>query len=153
MKEIVYLLILSFYPLFLSSFSADGVSQSQDTLRFNEALVTGLSGHGGRSVIYTDQIFYQFITDSFKTPAENDSAGIGRRDNMERWERLSVDKPGVFQSRKLRGGYLCLTYDAPRNENRILEVSGHSELYVNGVPRGGDVYNKRWVLHPVELKK
>lgn len=153
MKRIVYFLFLGFIAFFSSSYSAHGGDQPQDTITFNEALVTGLSGHGGRSVIYTDQIFYQFITGSFKTPAENDSVGIGRRDSLERWEKLSADKPGVFKSRKLRGGYLYLTYNASRAETRVMEVSGHTELFVNGVPRGGDVYNKHWVIHPVELKK
>ncbi|MEO1011565.1 MAG: alpha/beta hydrolase, partial [Bacteroidota bacterium] len=60
---------------------------------------------------------------------------------------------GIFQSEKTRGGYLFLTYKSPKAETRILEVSGHSEILVNGVPRGGDVYDKKWVLHPIRLKK
>ncbi|MBP0902984.1 prolyl oligopeptidase family serine peptidase [Mariniflexile gromovii] len=131
-----------------------GVSlHAQDTIPLKNGLVIGATNKGDRSIIYTDPVFHNFITKTNYEPIVNDSVGIGRQDNVERWEPLTTDEKGVFKSRKLRGGYLYVTYNAPISEIKILEISGHNEVFVNGIPRGGDVYNKHLTFHPIELLK
>ncbi|MEQ6120689.1 prolyl oligopeptidase family serine peptidase [Reichenbachiella sp. MALMAid0571] len=125
---------------------------SQD-ISLDKGLAVGASGPRGRSAIFIDQVFYQLANGDFKEPMENDSVGIGYEDKVLRWEKISVNDKGEFESRKLRGGYLYLTFDSPKKETRVLEISGHAEAYINGVPRGGDIYNKSWVLLPIELQQ
>ncbi|GAA3647132.1 prolyl oligopeptidase family serine peptidase [Flavivirga jejuensis] len=124
---------------------------AQDTIVLKEGLVVGSTEKGRRSIIFTNPVFHKFITNSFSKPIENDSVGVNRQGDVQRWEKIKADEKDVFRSRKLRGGYLYVTYNAPKAGIKILEVSGHSELFVNGIPRGGDVYNKHLVFHPIEL--
>ncbi|MDO5971921.1 prolyl oligopeptidase family serine peptidase [Flavivirga aquimarina] len=126
---------------------------AQETITFKKGLVVGSTHQGNRSIIFTDSIYYKLITKTFKTPVINDTVGINGRGDVEKWEPLEADDKGVFKSRKLRRGYLYLTYDAPESGIKILEISGHSEVFVNGTPRSGDVYNKHLTFHPVNLKK
>lgn len=128
-------------------------AQDKDTITFTDGLAVGRVGVGNRSIIYTDPVYYQWVTQNEILPIENDSVGVNRQGEVERWEKISVDEKGVFDSRRLRGGYLYITYNAPEPEIKIVEISGHSEVYINGAPRGGDVYNKHLTFHPVELKK
>jgi len=142
--NIRFLLIISFLSLQL---------KAQDTITFKEGLVVGSVAKGTRSIVFTDPVYHDFITNKTLEPNEKDSVGLGRRGEVERWEKLSVNEKGVFKSRKLRGGYLYITYNAPESGIKIFEISGHSVVYVNGNPRGGDVYNKHLTFHPIELKK
>lgn len=126
---------------------------AQDTIVFKQALMVGAVGESSRSVVNTDPVFYQFITNKEFRPQIKDSVGIGRHGLTQRWDSISANDKGVFNSPKLNGGYLYLSYNSPVDEIRILEISGHREAYVNGNPRGGDVYNKHLTFFPVEIKK
>jgi pimeloyl-ACP methyl ester carboxylesterase len=126
---------------------------SQDTVRFNQGLVVGAVGKSSRSVVNTDPVFYQLITNDVFQPQGNDSVGINQHGDLERWDTISVNADGVFKTPKLRGGYLYLTYNSPEECIRVLDVSGHSEAFVNGIARGGDVYDKHLMILPVQLKK
>ncbi|MCL5129195.1 prolyl oligopeptidase family serine peptidase [Algibacter sp. L4_22] len=126
---------------------------AQDTIPLTKGLIVGATGEGRRTIIYTDPVFYNFISEENYEPVEHDSVGVNRKGDVEKWEAVTADDKGVFKDRKLRGGYLFVTYNAPAAEVKILEISGHSEVYVNGAPRGGDVYNKHLTFHPIALKK
>ncbi|MCG9793149.1 carboxylesterase family protein [Flavobacterium algicola] len=127
--------------------------KAQDTIPLTKGLTVALKGNGARSIIYTDPVFYNFISKSGYEPIENDSVETDRDGETARWEVLNVDDKGVFKSKTLRGGYLYVTYDAPESGIKLLEISGHSEVFVNGIPRGGDVYNKHLISHPISLLK
>lgn len=129
------------------------VGFAQDTIPLTKGLMVGATNQARRTIIYKDPIFNSFINQDHYKPVETDSIGVNRRGETERWEKASADEKGVFKSRKLRGGYLFVTYNSPVEEVRILEISGHNEVFVNGIPRGGDVYNKHLTFHPIELKK
>lgn len=126
---------------------------AQDTIPLTKGLAVGSTSKGSRSIIFTDPVLHQFVNADVFKPVEGDSVGVNRRGEVQRWEFLEADEKGIFKNRKLRGGYLYVTYNSPVSEVRILEISGHNEVYVNGVPRGGDVYNKHLTFHPIELKK
>lgn len=126
---------------------------AQDTIRFNEGLIIGPEGRRNRSAVFTDQIYHQLVTGKFKAPAVGDEAGKDGRDSIRRWEKINLTEDGIFKDNKLRGGLLYLSYEAEESAIHILEISGNSELFVNGVPRSGDIYNKKWILHPVKLRK
>ena len=152
MKRTILLLQITTFILF-SFYSFAGNDSAKDTISFHEGLAARVHGKSGRSVVVTDPLFYNFITGNFAAPTENAVAGKDAEGNVEHWEKIEASDNGNFRSRKLRGGYLYLTYDSPKSETRILDISGHSEVYVNGAPRGGDMYNHHWVLLPVKLKK
>ncbi|WP_299782404.1 prolyl oligopeptidase family serine peptidase [uncultured Formosa sp.] len=126
---------------------------AQDTIPLTNGIVVGSTGRSNRSIIYKDAVLYDLITQDNYEPNLNDVIGLNRDGEDEKWESISADEKGVFKSRKLRGGYLYITYESPKSEVKILEISGHGEVYVNGIPRGGDVYNKHLTYHPIQLKK
>jgi pimeloyl-ACP methyl ester carboxylesterase len=142
----------SFSTLLIAIFSTV-ILFAQDTIPLTKGLMVGSTNQARRSIIYKDPVFHSFITQENYKPKENDSIGVNRRDEVERWEKASANEKGVFKSRKLRGGYLFAIYNSPVEELRVLEISGHNEVFVNGIPRGGDVYNKHLTFHPIELKK
>ncbi|MEM9141732.1 MAG: prolyl oligopeptidase family serine peptidase [Bacteroidota bacterium] len=126
---------------------------AQDTISITKGLVIGPEGRRGRSAIFADTIYYEWTRGTFKAPKAGASWGTDQRDSLRQWEPIQVNEEGIFEDFKLRGGYLYLTYDSPKTQKRVLDISGHGEVFVNDVPRGGDVYLKQWVLHPVTLKK
>ncbi|WP_430933472.1 alpha/beta hydrolase-fold protein [Saccharicrinis sp. 156] len=128
-------------------------SFAQDTISLKKGLVVGAVDISSRSVVNTDPVFYQLITNNDFKPQLNDSVGVNRHGDTERWDTISANAEGLFKTPKLRGGYLFQTYNSPEECIRILEISGHREVFVNGSPRGGDIYNKHLTFHPVQLKK
>ncbi len=146
-KDLIVRLILS---IVLLSFD---MAVAQDVMTFDEGLLIGPAGRRNRSAVFTDSIYYQITTGKFKTPSEGVEVGRDFRDSIRRWERIGLNDQGVFKDDRLRGGLLYLTFDAKEDAVMVLEISGNSELLVNGVPRSGDIYNKKWIIHPVQLLK
>jgi len=140
-------------PVLILALFSSLITLAQDTIPLTKGLMVGATVEGRRSIIYTDRVFYNFISEENYKPVEHDSVGVNRNGDVEKWEAATADEKGVFKSRKLRGGYLYITYNSPVEELRILEISGHNEVFVNGAPRGGDVYNKHLTFHPIALKK
>jgi hypothetical protein len=52
----------------------------------------------------------------------------------------------------LRSGYLYLEYEATSEEAVLLDASGHTKLFVNGMPHEGDHYDYGWSLIPLRLR-
>ena len=65
-----------------------------------------------------------------------------------RWKRVAFDENGGVQE---RGYYLYAPVVLNESQVVVLSASGQSETYVNGQPRGGDVYNHGYVHLPVPL--
>ncbi len=122
---------------------------------FRDALYSGAIGSQGsrRSAVFTDPILYRYVTERLTAPAEGEVSGTDSRGETLRWQRVQVDASGVISGRSLRGGYLYLTCESDADRIVILRTSGNAEIFVNGVPRAGDIYGKGWILHPVHLKK
>ncbi len=129
------------------------LAEAQETLRFEEGLIIGPSGKRNRSAVFTDQVYHQMALGTFDTPRKGGEAGTDRDGQPRIWETIQANEQGEFVSSKLRGGLLYLTATLPQPVVKVVEVSGNSELYVNGVPRSGDIYNKKWILHPVKLNQ
>jgi pimeloyl-ACP methyl ester carboxylesterase len=124
-------------------------AQSERETCITDGLAIGVVGKYGRSAIYSDLLEYQFAKGKLETPVEG--TGIGK--SRSRWQKISADKDGWFKSYLLRGGYLYVHVNSEKDTVMILESTGHGMLFVNGEPRGGDVYNYKWVQHPIRLKK
>lgn len=119
--------------------------EAQDfPVEFSNGWTIPLEGRYGRDAIVRDQLLYRMINKSLEYPTPSDSIG---------WNRVEVRNNGWFQNRDLRGGYLYTNYKSSKNQIAILEANGHQEAFVNGSPRGGDVYAYGWVQHPVKLKR
>ncbi|QYK57177.1 MAG: prolyl oligopeptidase family serine peptidase [Fimbriimonadaceae bacterium] len=74
-------------------------------------------------------------------------------DSSKVWRAVQAKEDGWFEDPSLGGGYLYAKIDSDRDQTAVLDAAGHGMVYVNGVPRGGDVYATGTVKLPVALKK
>lgn len=126
-----------------------------------------------------DMIAWLYATGRFTTPSAGDSLPYsypnikpqstlpaGRRPGGERddriraatmpqwkWSPVEADSTGRFQNMNMRGAYLYMSYDSPKEQVAILETTGGTRTYVNGLPHEGDHYDFGYTLIPVKLNK
>jgi len=136
---------------FLISWVLLGISpaDAQNSSTFTTGLYLENIHRYGREVIFTDPVAFQLAEGTFQKPQEGQgiSADI---DGV--WKTIQPAEDGKFKGR-IRSGYLYFTYDSDKKQNALLKVSGSSMLYVNGVPRAGDIYGDGWLYLPIALEK
>ena len=127
---------------------------------FTEALFSGrLSTRNAKAearlAVFQDPIFQRYVDGVLLPPQVGDLAGEDNHGTEHHWIKIQADADGVFTHRGsgLRSGYLYFTHDSPRAETVVLHAVGAFELFVNGEPRGGDVYGNGRMLLPVKLKQ
>lgn len=79
----------------------------------------------------------------------------GRRSrggDVMKWETIEADEKQEFSDRRLRSGYLYLEYDSAGEQTVLLDASGSTKVFVNGLPHEGDHYDFGWSLIPIHLK-
>lgn len=119
---------------------------------FKKGLAIGNVHHYGREALYQDVLAFDLINGTLQ-PVEGNTMSRVDSNSSNRWKTITADSSGVFRGRELGNGYLFLQYNAPKIATAKLVVTGHSMLYVNGVPHSGDQYRYGWVNIPVQLKK
>lgn len=98
---------------------------------------TGLSS--GPSQIRADAVVNAIVTGSWKGGA---SAG---------WTPIKADTKGHFGGRYVEGGWIDAPVTVPKDGAYLLDARGDSYVFVNGVPRVGDVYESGYAKLPVWL--
>lgn len=119
--------------------------------RLDKGLLLPKSAAGGTLFNGQDIIAWLYATDNFRTPRAGDRQPTGSTDAV--WEVLDADSSGVFTSRSMRSGFLYTPYDSPRDVVALVETTGGTRTYINGVPHEGDHYDFGYSLVPVRLKK
>jgi len=70
------------------------------------------------------------------------------------WKSAKVNEKNEFQGRGIRGGgYVYLEHNADAAKTVLFEVSGPTDVLLNGYPHEGDHYDYGWNLLPIKLKK
>ncbi|MDJ1469138.1 carboxylesterase family protein [Xanthocytophaga flava] len=126
---------------------------AQQTYTFSEGLIAGPCHHYGREALYTDQLTYLLFRNELKTPAAGQTVLTDKDGKPVTWQAIKTDQESKFKAGLAQDGYLYLTYTANEAKTAILNVSGHSMLYFNGAPHGGDAYASGWMYIPIVLKK
>lgn len=117
----------------------------------SEALVISGVSRGGRIPFGTDAIQSQMATGAWVWP--NEGSEITFEGNARQWRKIQAGSDGWLQDRALGGGYAAMTHESATDRTAILRASGHSLVFVNGTPRGGDPYQYGYVDLPVKLKQ
>lgn len=103
-----------------------------------------------------DIVVWQLANGSFRTPVDGSSVGaffLGEgQENDLIWESTAADSNAVF-SDKLTKSVLYTAYNAARSEIVLLEATGHTRVFINGLPHEGDHYDYGYTLIPFRLKK
>jgi dienelactone hydrolase len=86
-----------------------------------------------------DGTLSQFAPEEGQTPEGQDRL---------QWKAVEFNAEGVVEE---RGSCLYVPVDSNDRKVVILHAAGHTEAYVNGEPRGGDVYNAGFMHLPILL--
>jgi pimeloyl-ACP methyl ester carboxylesterase len=132
---------------------AEEKAVSNDEIVFTSGLAAGPVGRYGRSAVHSDPIEHRLLTGGLGRLEEGAAAVTEAEGGEILWKAIEAGEDGWFKGRPLRGGYLYVPVDSLYERTMILEASGQSWVFVNGEPRGGDVYAYGWIQHPVRLKK
>lgn len=74
---------------------------------------------------------------------------VGEQDGWA-WKPVDVNDDGSIEG---RGYYLYVPIESDADKVLILNASAYGEAYVNGAPRGGDVYGRGYVHLPILVNK
>lgn len=108
-----------------------------DLIEPADPLCIDSTGSRWRRPVHTDAVEYSIVAGTWRTPVSGQKVTLA--DGTERsWRPLDPEK----QPNGPRGGYVVYTFNANESYPAILDARGHSFAYVNGEPRGGDVYNR-----------
>lgn len=122
--------------------------------KFTEALLLQDAMIPGMLTAGQDILFWQITTGRLEKPA----AGLTLRDKYKdqtkplQWKYIEADSTGMFRG-ELNRGYLYTEFDSPEDVIALLDATGHTRVYINGVPHEGDHYDYAWTLIPFHLKK
>lgn len=124
------------------------IHQSEEGLALRNAIRPGmLSG-------MQDILFWQIATGNFERP----TAGAVLKDNYLTnpqpltWEAIRVDSSGFFRE-NLGRAYVYTEFDSPAEGIALLEATGHTRVFINGMPQEGDHYDYAHTLIPFKLNK
>ncbi|WPO79327.1 prolyl oligopeptidase family serine peptidase [Flavobacterium sp. KACC 22761] len=90
-----------------------------------------------------DPVAWQYATGKFVNP--NKQKGD--------WQTIKVDSVGVFSGKDLRSAFLFTEYNSPKEQIVLLETTGGTRTYINGMPHEGDHYDFGYTLIPFKLRK
>ncbi|WP_026727649.1 alpha/beta hydrolase-fold protein [Flavobacterium denitrificans] len=90
-----------------------------------------------------DPVAWQYATGKFVNP--NKQKGD--------WKNIKVDSVGVFSGKDLRSAFLFTEYNSPKEQIVLLETTGGTRTYINGMPHEGDHYDFGYTLIPFKLRK
>ncbi len=126
---------------------------AEDTLpTIDSLLVVSRAGRSVRGPLFTDAIEARLVAGTFSAPSEGDTLTSADGGELE-WRRVEPNDDGRFRERELRGGYAYASVESDRSRVVLLDASGHRHVYVNGTPRGGDVYALGYLRLPIDLRE
>ncbi|TDE17524.1 carboxylesterase family protein [Dyadobacter psychrotolerans] len=126
-------------------------SIAQNVHFFSEGLGVGPVHQYGREALYKDQLAYLLYSGTLVSPKEGSQ--ISTTQAELKWKPVKTDTSHRFRGDSFSNGYVYLTYDSKKEQAAVLNVTGNDMVFVNGAPRGGDVYRYGWMNLPLKLKK
>ena len=121
----------------------------QAVIELREGLVIAPVGQYGRRAFHTDAIELRIVTGTWSTPQVGDTIDLS--DGPRTWHNIKAGSDGWFKHDALEGGYLFCSVKVAEDRIMLLDASGHSVVYINGVIRTGDPYANGLVELPVQL--
>ncbi|CAG4998348.1 hypothetical protein DYBT9275_01982 [Dyadobacter sp. CECT 9275] len=125
----------------------------QSTYIFSEGLAAGSFHQYGREAIYKDELALMLYKGKMVSPQAGAVIKKDPKGNDIRWNAVKADTSGRFRGDAFSNGYIYITYDCKKERTALLNVTGNDMVFVNGTPRGGDIYRYGWMNLPVRLKK
>lgn len=103
-----------------------------------------------------DIIFWQIATKQFERPQAGSllkhSYDKDPKDRALAWEAIETDTAVIFRG-DLNRAYVYTEFDSPEETIALLDATGHTRVFINGMPREGDHYDYGYTLIPFKLQK
>jgi len=123
---------------------------------FNQGLALRNAIKPGMLTGTQDIIFWLIATRQFERP----QAGLqvkhrydkDPQDKILTWESIETDTAGIFRG-DLGRAYVYTEFDSPEETVALLDATGHTRVFINGLPREGDHYDYGYTLIPFRLRK
>jgi hypothetical protein len=126
---------------------------SQTIVQLKKGLIVTDAHQYGREAMFKDRLAFEIYNTTLATPAAGQTAFTNEKGEAKKWVEIEANKEFKFKDTLLSNGYLYLTYVSDSEKTALVNITGHSMFYLNGVPRSGDIYNSGWLDLPVTLKK
>jgi predicted peptidase len=129
-------------------------SWSQEVYYFSTGLSINSGAKYGREAVYTDPLAYKLYTKTLVQPKDGAIFGKDDKGVDQTWKKVEADTGHRFR-RTFRSAvnYVYLTYESPQEKVAVLNISGNSAVYVNGILHAGDPYGSGWMNIPIQLKQ
>lgn len=129
------------------------MESNQNAHCFKSGLIANNCNQYTREITHTDYIAYLLGKNHLKKPKAAQLISDDGLTGAIKWQPIEVNDDNKFFNKELTNGCLYLTYDSNCEQIAILHVSGYRMLYINGIPRGGDMYAYGWMYLPIKLRK
>jgi len=129
---------------------AEDIPSLDEPIVLRDWLVLPHVGKGGRRAFPHDRITHALVTGTFEAPKAGDTVALDGAMQAV-WTAVTGPKQGPLASDILRGGWAFTTVHVAAPRRAILRAKGHGTVYVNGVPRVGNVYRYTYPMIPVFL--
>ena len=138
-------------------FGKDRVENTEEGIvlhAFTEALVLREAIRPGVLMGGEDLIAWQIATHRFERPVVGQKIGDGFQGELPElvWEAIEADSSGIF-SGNLGRSWVYMELESPEELNVLLDATGHTRAFINGMPHEGDHYDFGYTLIPFTLKK
>lgn len=138
-------------------FGKDRISNTDEGIiihEFSKGLALRGSVRPGVLAGGQDIIAWQVATGRFIRPEAGQHLSdqyINTPDILQ-WEALEANENNVFTGNLMRA-WVYAEIESPEEITVFLDASGHTRLFINGMPHEGDHYDYAWTLIPFTLKK
>lgn len=117
---------------------------------FKQGYYVPVTAPSGYLFTTSDGLGWEIATGKFRAPSANDltATNYGRTRQAVQWTPIEADSTGKFANRALRRSYVFAEYKADKPQVVLLESSGNTRTFINGMPHEGDHYDFAYTLIP-----
>ncbi len=109
---------------------------------------------GGMLFTGRDFIAWQLASGNFKSPEirPEQIMNVDGKDLLLSWQPIEADSSGKFTG-GMQSAYLYTSFFTEDEMTVLLDATGHTRVFINGLPHEGDHYDYGYTLIPVTLRK
>lgn len=117
-------------------------AQEQDVLVLKKGLMIRSARVYRGSYFQSNPVESKIILGTWTAPKEGDEV-IFNDTTVNKWETVTAGENGWFHNRAFRGAYIYFPVDMDYDQVFLLEGMSHQMVYVNGIPRSGNPYQRK----------
>lgn len=122
---------------------------------FQQGYFVPVTAPSGYLFSCSDGLGWEIATGKFRTPTKKNltATNYGLTREAIRWTPIAADSTGKFANHALRRAYVYTACEADKSQIVLLESSGNTRTFINGMPHEGDHYDFAYTLIPFRMQK